>query len=172
MLKWWISWICVVFLAAFVVQHGFAAEKVNFSGKYRAEHSKSALAEEVDSSLEVAQSEDAVDIKKAAGGMNSTSHCPFNGSEGDYISLRGISGKCKAQLKGKNLVIESVVLTRPQPASAPVRMRTKERWQLSADAKVLVIKSDADFPDFPPEISSAVAGSTSGTTKYVRVGSN
>jgi hypothetical protein len=44
----------------------------------------------------------------------------------------------------------------------------KERWRLSADAKALTIKSDVDFPDFPPEISAAVSGTTSNTTTYTR----
>jgi hypothetical protein len=69
-------------------------------------------------------------------------------------------------LKGKNLIVESVVLTHPQPTAA-VRMHTKERWQLSGDAKTLIIKSDVDFPDFPAGVSAVVAGDTS-TTKYTR----
>ena len=77
--------------------------------------------------------------------------------------------ECKAQLKAKYLILESVVVTRRQ-ATATVRMHTKERWQLSADGKNLTIKSDVDFPDFPSDISAAVAGDTSGTRKYTRTG--
>ena len=61
------------------------------------------------------------------------------------------------------------MVTRPQP-TATVRMHTKERWQLSTDGKSLTIKSDVDFPDFPAGISATVAGDTSGTRKYTRIG--
>jgi len=80
----------------------------------------------------------------------------------------GVSGKCNAQLKPKYLIVESVVLSRPQQAASPTRMHTKEKWQLSSDAKILTIKSDVDFPDFPADISAAVLGTTSGTVKDKR----
>ena len=79
-----------------------------------------------------------------------------------------MSGKCKAQLKPKYVILESVVLTRPPQAASALRMHTKVKWQLSADAKTLTIKSDVDFPDFPSDISASVAGTTSGTVKYKR----
>ncbi len=84
------------------------------------------------------------------------------------MSPGGVSGKCKAQVKGKYLILESVVVAQPQPRTA-VRMHTKERWRLSTDANTLTIKSDSDFPDFSPNISAAVAESTSGTTIYTRI---
>jgi hypothetical protein len=71
--------------------------------------------------------------------------------------------------EGKYLFLESVIVTRPQPTASPVRIHTKERWQLSADAKSLTIKSDVDFPDFPAAISGAVAGDASTTRKYTRI---
>lgn len=73
----------------------------------------------------------------------------------------------QSRVEGKNLIIDSVILTHPQP-SAIVRMHTKERWQLSNDAKTLTIKSNVDFPDFPAGVSAAVSGDTSSTTKYTR----
>ncbi|HVI79553.1 MAG TPA: hypothetical protein VM715_15580, partial [Candidatus Acidoferrum sp.] len=89
-----------------------------------------------------------------------------NGPEGDYTSPGGLAGRCKARLKDKTIIIEAVALAHPEPTTT-VRMRTKERWQLSRDAKILTIKSDADFTDFPTDISGIVAGNT--TTKYTRV---
>jgi len=153
------------FVTACSAKMALAADEVNFSGKYLAERKaapgRSGLA------LEVVQNNDYVEITRMELGKKTTSRCPLNGSEGDYTSLGGISGKCKAQRKGKYLIVESVVVTRPQPTTA-VRMHTKERWQLSTDVKTLTIKSDVDFPDFPADISAAVAGNTSGIMKYTR----
>jgi hypothetical protein len=39
----------------------------------------------------------------------------------------------------------------------PVRIHTKERWQLLSDSKTLTVKSDVDFPDAPGMPSSVVA---------------
>lgn len=136
-------------------------------GRYSAQHVKGAPSGSPDSVLEVVQSENDIGITRVESGKRTTSRCPFNGVEGDYTSPGGVVGKCKAQLKGKNLIVESIVLTHPQPR-ATVRMHTKERWQLSGDAKTLIIKSDVDFPDFPAGVSAAVAGDTSTTTKYTR----
>lgn len=80
-----------------------------------------------------------------------------------------MAGKCGAQLKDKYLVLESVVVARPQPDGPPMRMHTKQRWQLSKDSKVLTIKSEIDFPDAPPAASSIVGEYGSGTQKYIRI---
>jgi hypothetical protein len=164
-----VAWVaCIGLVMLWTASTGLAADKVNYSGKYSAERPKTTSDAETDSTLEVVQNEDSIEVTRVELGKRTTSRCPFNGSEGDYTSPGGASGKCKVQLKGKYLVLDSVVVARPQPTAPPVRMHTKERWQLSADAKTLTIKSDVDFPDFPSDISAAVAGTTSGTTKYTR----
>ena len=161
----------VAMMAAVVIawpaKAALAADGTNFSGKYKAELPKNTSGRSAESTLEVVQNEDAIEITIVESGKKTTSRCPFNGSEGDYTSPGGILGKCKAQLKGKNLIIESIIVTRPQPA-ANVRMHAKERWQLSKDGKTLTIKLDVDFPDFPADVSAAVAGETSTTRKYTR----
>jgi hypothetical protein len=149
------------------VSTGLAVENLSYSGKYSAQHVKGTPSGSPDSVLEVVQSENDIEITRVESGKRTTSRCPFNGPEGDYTSPGGVAGKCKAQLKGKNLIVESVVLTHPQP-TATVRMHTKERWQLSSDSKTLTIKSDVDFPDSPAGVSAAIAGDTSSTTKYTR----
>jgi hypothetical protein len=140
---------------------------VSYAGKYSAEGLKTTSGGGTGSTLEAVQNEDSIEVTRVELGKRTTNRCPFNGAEGDYTSPGGVSGRCKAQLKAKHLILESVVVTRPQTTGPPVRMHTKERWQLSADAKTLTIKSDVDFPDFPSEISAAVSGTTS-TTKYTR----
>jgi hypothetical protein len=161
-----VAWVaCVGLVIAWSGKTGLAADKVDYSGKYSAERIKTASGE-TDSTLEVVQHEDSIEVTRVELSKRTTSHCPFNGSEGDYTSPGGVSGRCKAQLKDKYLVLESVVVTRPQPTASPVRVHTKERWQLSGDSKTLTIKSDTDFPDFPADISAAV--NASGTQKYNR----
>jgi hypothetical protein len=146
---------------------GLAADNVSYSGRYSAQRVKGTPSGSPDSVLEVVQGENDIEITRVESGKRTTSRCPFSGAEGDYTSPGSVAGKCKAQLKGKNLIVDSVVLTHPQP-TATVRMHTKERWQLSGDAKTLIIKSDVDFPDFPAGVSAAVAGDTSTTMKYTR----
>lgn len=161
------AWVaCAGLVIAGSTKTGLAADKLNYSGKYSAERLKKSGGES-DSTLEVVQNDDSIEVTRVEQGKRTTSRCPLNGSEGDYTSPSGVPGKCRAQLKAKYLILESIVVARP-PAAAPVRVHTKERWQLSADAKNLTIKSDVDFPDFPSDISAAVAGSTSGMTKYTR----
>ena len=145
-----------------------AADTTDYTGRYTAERPKKAASGSAESTLEVVQNENAIEITLIQSGKRTTSQCPFNGSEGDYTSPGGILGKCKAQVKEKNLIIESVVVTHPQPTTN-VRVHTKERWQLSKDGKTLTIKSDVDFPDFPSGVSAAVSGDTSTTTKYTRI---
>jgi hypothetical protein len=164
------AWVTVAGVVIAWATIGLAADKVDYSGKYSADRPTVKSGVETDSTLEVVQNEDGIVVTKVELDKRTTSHCPLNGSEGDYTSPGGVSGKCKAQLKAKYLILESVVVTRPQP-TATVRMHTKERWQLSADGKSLTIKSDVDFPDFPSDISAAVAGDTSGKRKYTRTGS-
>ena len=93
---------------------------------------------------------------------------PLNGPDGDYKTPTGVPGKCKAQLKDKYLVLESVVVTPTQPNGPSMRMHIKERWQLSKDSKILTIKTEIDFPDAPPMVSSIVGEYGSGTEKYIR----
>jgi hypothetical protein len=146
----------------------FAADTTGFTGKYTAERAKQTASGSAESALDVVQNESAIEITLIQSQKRTTSKCPLNGSDGDYTSPGGISGKCKAQLKGKDLIVESVVVTHPQPSSN-VRVHTKERWQLSKDGKILTIKSDVDFPDFPSGVSAAASGDTSTITKYTRV---
>lgn len=160
--------VCAALVLMFVSARLSASDKLNFSGKYIADQAKNPAEGENASTLEVVQSDDSVEIIRVELGKKTVSHCPLSGSDGDYTSPGGVSGKCKAQLKPKYLMLEAVVLTRPQQAASPVRMHTKEKWQLSSDSKTLTIKSEVDFPDFPADVSAAVAGTTSGTVKYKR----
>lgn len=146
-----------------------AGEMPNYSGKYLQERPKKASSLP-DSTLEVAQTEDAVVITQEVYGRKVIGRCPFNGSEGDYTSPGGILGKCKARLDMKSLTVESFLIAHT-PSKETVRMHSKERWQLSKDGKTLTIRTDTDFPDFPGGVTSALGDDlTSSTRKYARVG--
>lgn len=161
---------CLTVLALISVTQSVAADKPNFSGTYSSEVLKQTNGSPTNATLEVTQTEEAIEITWVESGKRATSRCPFNGQAGPYISPGQVSGTCKAVIKGKNLSLESMVVTHPQTSSSPVRIHTIERWQLSSDLQTLTIKSQSDFPDFPAEISGAVASSTSFVSRYRRTG--
>ncbi len=155
------------FMVAWSANTALGAEMVNYSGKYSLQVTRMASSK---LDLEVIQSKDSIEVTRMEESSKTTNRYPLNGSDGDYKSRTGSSGRCKAQLKGKYLVLESVVTARPQPNAAPMRIHTKERWQLSSDSKILTVKSEVSFPDVPRDVSSFVGESVSGTEKYTRVG--
>ena len=141
-----------------------AAENANYSGRYLLERPKKASADSTDSSLEVIQKPDMIEITLSASGTLTTKKCPFDGTEGDYKSQGVLLGKCKAQLKVKELIIESLYMS-----SNNFRVYNKQRWQLSKDGKILKIKSDVSFPDFSFDVNSIMSNYTSNTARYIRV---
>jgi hypothetical protein len=161
--------VCAALMIAVMPGRTYASDKLNFSGKYVIDQAKKSSEGEHASLLEIDQNDDSIEITRVELGKKTVSHCPLNGSDGDYTNPGGVPGKCKVQLKPKYLILESIILTRPQ--QVPVRIHTKEKWQLSADAKTLTIKSEVDFPDVPPDVSAIIAGNyANGTVKYKRVG--
>jgi hypothetical protein len=159
----------VVFLVACSGTPGMAADKANYSGKYSLQERRMASRDKIDSTIDVVQSDDHIEITRVEKGSRTTNRYPLNGSEEAYTSPGGLAGKCKAQLKDKYLVLESEVTSKPSPNAPPMRIHTKERWQLSSDSRILTVKSDVDFPDAPRDASSVVGEAVSGTQKYTRV---
>jgi hypothetical protein len=148
---------------------GLAADAQSYTGKYSLQERKNGPVSS-DPDIQVVQTENDLEVTTLSGGKRTINRYLLNGSEGDYVGPGGVSGKCKAQFKGKQLILESTVASRPQPNAPIVRQHTKQRWQLSADSKTLTIQTDVDFPDFPASVSAAVAGDTSGKEKYIRIG--
>jgi hypothetical protein len=164
----WAAYVALSTLGLLV--HTSASEQVEFSGKYVGERDKHAPSNQNAPTLEVAQNQDSIEITRVELGKKTFSRCPLNGSEGEYISPGGMPGKCKAQLKGKYLILDSVVPIPSKPwreSAPPLTVHTRERWQLSS-AETLTIKSDVNFPNFPVDISATVAPMSSKTTKYKR----
>jgi len=153
---------------AWSAKFALAADAPDYAGKYSLQEHKNAPASS-DPDIEVFQTERG-EVATIYHGKRATNFYPLNGMEGDYISPGGVPGRCTAQFKGKQLILESTVATRPQLNAPIVRLHTKQRWQLSGDSKTLTIQTDVDFPDFPVGVSAAVAGDTSGKQKYARIG--
>jgi len=147
---------------------GMAGDKANYSGKYSMQAGKATPGSASVPTLEVIQNQSNIEITRVEDGKRTSNKYPLDGSEGDYKSPGGVLGKCKAQWKGKYLVLESVVVSRPDASAPPVRVHTKEQWQLSADSNTLTVKSNVDFPDFPGELSKVAGAYGSGTQKYIR----
>ena len=154
---------------AWFAKFALAADVPNYTGKYSLQEHKNVPVGS-DPDIEVVQTEKDVEVATIDHGKRTTNHYPLNGMEGDYISPGGVPGRCAAQFKGKQLILESTVAKRPQPNAPIVRLHTKQRWQLSGDSRTLTIQTDVDFPDFPAGVSAAVAGDTSGKQKYARIG--
>jgi len=145
----------------------FAAEKTNYSGTYTVKQRKEPTTPD-SPTIRVVQTDAAIEITRTQQGAKTTNRFPLDGSVGDYISPGGVPGKCKAQLKDKYLLLESIVTTHPQPNAPPVRLHTKERWQLSSNSKILTIKTEVDFPDFPSGIAAVALPNNPWTDTYER----
>ena len=153
---------CTAVLILLVSERTSARDNLNFAGKYVEE--KAAFNDI--STLEVVQSNQSVDITKVTLGKRTVGHCPLDGSEGDYTP-DGESGKCKATLKPKYLILECVVLP-PHKHDPARRWHTKEKWRLSSDGKILTIDYDVEPLDLPPDMRWKLQGHISGTHKYKR----
>jgi hypothetical protein len=161
------AWVSV--MMAWSAEPGLPADAPNYTGKYSLQERKNAPVSS-DPEVEVVQTESDVQVTTTSGGNRTTNRYPLNNSEGDYVSPGGVPGKCKARFKGSQLILESMVVTHPQP-NVPVRMHIKERWELSKDSKTLTIQTDIDFPDMSAAISSAVTENSPEKQKYVRIDS-
>ena len=146
-----------------------ATNSLNFTGKYMLQAKNAPTG---GSLLEVVQNPDSIEVSVTVNRRKVTNRYPLGGEEGDYISDGGLPGKCKASLKGKQLILESVVTAHPQPQGPPMREHEKQKWQLSNDQKILTIQTDFDFPDVPSDVSAFVGGAFSGKEKYIRADGN
>src|SRR5437764_10239853 len=109
----------IIFLVIWFPNVGLAVEKANYSGKYSLQEKKTSIGSEPEVTLNVVQTDDAIEITKLERGSTFTNRYPLTGSEGDYKTPTGVPGRCKAHLNDKLLVLESVVVARPQPNVPP-----------------------------------------------------
>jgi hypothetical protein len=163
-----ILFVASVALAAIAVPHAiFAAPNLNFTGKYvhRGDKSNSDLDPEV--TLNVVQSDQAVEITKEGPGGILFNRFLLNGSEQDCVTSNRVSARCKAQLKGRNLIVESLVDSSDQTSGGLVHIHTVEQWQLSGDLKTLTIRLRVDYPGARSGMSSS-EGQSVEEDKYTR----
>src|SRR2546429_8102849 len=83
---------CIGFLVACSGTPGMAADKAKYSGKYSLQGRKTASGNKIDSTIEVIQSDDHIQIIRIEQGSRTTNRYPLNGSEGAYKSSGGLSG--------------------------------------------------------------------------------
>ena len=109
--------------------------------------------------MHVVQTEAAVEVTRLHGDKSVTNRFPLDGSEGDYITERGVPAKCKAELNNETLVLEILTVSPPTPTpsgeSKATRFRTIEKWRLSKDMNTLTIKTEITSPDVPHAITAA-----------------
>jgi hypothetical protein len=162
--RWTRCSLCVA-IATFALSMQFvlADAEGDFSGNYVFQTGKSKL--DTDFTLGVVQNDNAVQVTEIAKGKKTINTFPLDGSTGDYTSPGGVTGKCKGQVKGKELVLENFIVSKPSSESPAVHMHIIERWKLSSDKKTLTIHRDEQFPDFS-QIAGAV--NRSETEKYSR----
>jgi hypothetical protein len=142
-------------LAATAAPSAFsAAANLNFTGKYvhRGDKVNSDLDPEI--TLDVVQNDQALEVTRDGPAGKASNRYLLNGSEQDCVTSNRVSAKCRAQLKGKYLVLESVVDSPDQTSGNLIHVRTVEQWQLSGDSKTLTIKLRVDFPGAGSGMSS------------------
>jgi hypothetical protein len=147
---------CVLFCLILSVQSvaasiAAAAARPNFSGAYTLTGAKGGFKLNRAESwrLQVNQTESGIEVTKVIDGKRTKNQFLFNGSETVYLSQGGVEGTSKTQFKGKSLIIDTFVLTRPIPNGPAVQIHGKERWELSSDSKTLTIRNEVDAPSVP-----------------------
>jgi hypothetical protein len=136
-------------MAASTLHVGFAAPNLDFTGKYLHKGQKGNSDIDPEVTLEVAQHDGAIEITKEELGSKTTNRFTLDYAESDCLARGDIQARCKAKLKGKSLILESVVLSEDRTTGNPVHLRTVEEWQLSGDSKTLTVKVSIDSPDRP-----------------------
>jgi hypothetical protein len=89
----------------------FAATNLNFTGKYVHRTGKGGSDVDPEITLDVVQNDQTVEVTREASVGKTSNQYSLNGSEQDCVSYTGVSAKCKAQVKGKSLILESITET-------------------------------------------------------------
>jgi hypothetical protein len=124
-----------------------AQNNIDFSGTYRLVSIKSDNAPKKvpGSTLTIIQREGIIERTTVTDGKPLVSRYTLGGKECKNVTSGGAPSTDKAQLKGKNIIIRSVVpLNVPPPAASSVV--TTEKWELSKDSTTLAIHSKVEFP--------------------------
>jgi hypothetical protein len=98
------------------------------------------------STLTIAQREGIIETADVTDGKSSlVNRYTLDGKDCKNVTSGGAPSTDRAELKGKNIIIRSVVpLNAPPPAASSVV--TTERWELSKDSAKLTIYIKVEFP--------------------------
>jgi hypothetical protein len=124
-----------------------AQDSTDFSGRYRlvAIKSESPSKKVPASTLTIIHREGTLERTEVTDGKVLVSRYTLDGKECKNITSGGAPATDKAQLKGKNIIIRSIVpLNAPAPAASSVI--TTEKWELSKVSAKLTIHSKIEFP--------------------------
>jgi hypothetical protein len=152
--------VCASLIGTLAIKTAVASGQSLYSGDY-ADLARSSATRSF-STLKVNQTSANIEITRTELGKTMISHCPLDDWGGEYTGP-GFAGKCRAFFKGKYLVIESDYV---QPKIS-TRIHRKERWQLSADSKILTIKSIVYLSDFRDD-NTTIPGPISQMRTYTR----
>ncbi len=127
-------------MIVFLLPSASAREKPDFSGLYLLNPPKVGKHEKASppSYLRVTQTEKSLEATFSEAGQARIARYFLDGSPSENITSGGSPSKDTARLKGKALVIESII---------PVRgtvLHMKEKWQLSHDSQTLTIHSTSE----------------------------
>ena len=124
-----------------------AQDSTDFSGRYRLVSMKSdnPQTKVPASTLTIIHREGTIERTEVRDGKALVRRYTLDGKECKNVTSGGAPSTDKAQLKGKNMIIRSIVpLNAPAPAASSVI--TTEKWELSKDSTRLTIHSKIEFP--------------------------
>jgi hypothetical protein len=141
-------WVLLLLFVPTVIGRLEGAEKPDFTGSYTLTGTKGSVKVEKGSSwmLKAIQGDTEIEITKIIDGKPDNYKARLDGTEAVYTSPGGVKGTCTARLKGKALMLQTLVSSRPQSGGPLVQIRTRERWTLSPDGKTLTIRNEVDSP--------------------------
>jgi len=127
-------------LLVLLLSSAWAQEIPNFSGLYLLNPPKPGKHQKASPPryLRVTQNERSLEATVSEAGQSRTSRYLLDGSPSDNLTEGGVPSKDTARLKGKALLIESIVQVRGTV------LHMKQKWQLSRDSKTLTIRSSAE----------------------------
>lgn len=144
-----------------------APAKPDFSGNYTERAKKAGEPGSADVVLHVVQTDSYVEVTRTQSDGSFTNRFPLDGTEGEYATVTGARGKCKARFSKETLVLEATVLSQRE-GRQPMRFETREDWRLSKDRGRLTIKTEIRLPDMPAGMPAMAFPNNPRTETYQR----
>lgn len=142
------KWTACVLLFLVLLPSGVVAQdSIDFSGRYRLLSIKSDNSPKTVPAwtLTIVHREGTIERTDVMDGKTRISRYTLDGKECKNVTSGGAPSTDEAQLKGKNIVIRSIVRLNTPPSTAS-SVITTEKWELSRDSTKLIIHSKVEFP--------------------------